>query len=197
MKSRTFLLTAAAALLAGSFASGIALASSQKLHGSFGGVGEFACLSSPSGFNPDFTPVDSSTASTSSGNVSATFTFKQNGTGTLNTANVTISGAGGSSSEALNVPFQYTVDKKGLITITAPSSTFTGSITSGPRSGQTFTIDTWTVDAHQAQGDKGIAVATAAPFVETISFSDGSSVQRICHRESSLLPINPSSLNGD
>ena len=195
MKASAFLLTAAAGLLAGPLASGNALAASPKLHGTFGGVGSVACLNSSNGFNADFTPASGSTVSTSTHDTVAVFTFKPNGTGTIDSnTNVSLSDGGASSSHESNVPFTYTTTKGGEATITVASGAFMGTFDTGPRATQTFTIDPWTVDAFPAQGDKGVGIATKAPLVETITFQDSSSIQRICHRQITMLPINPSDL---
>jgi hypothetical protein len=195
MTRGTFLLVAAAALLAWPLASGSAVAASTLPAGTFGGVGETACVTAAGGFNSNFATVDPSNASTEVSNALTVYTFKKNGTGTIVSANVVnVQDSGGNSLSVKNVPFTYASNGKGGFTLTAKDSTFTGTIPTGGRAGQTFSIDTWTVDAYIAQGSKAIVIATVAPFVENITFSgtNPGPFPRICTREATLMPISPS-----
>lgn len=177
------------------FAYGSAVAASKNPNGTFGGVGVFSCVTAPDGFDQTtLQPTNPANTSLSTGNSLAVFTFKKSGTGTLSVNNVTVSNGGGSSSDAKNVPFTYKSNSHGGLTLTAGNSTFTGTIDAGPRAGQTFSIDNWTVDAYIAQGNKAIVTATVIPVVENITFSNNGSpltLPRICARETTLMPIPP------
>lgn len=193
MNRSAVLLLAATGLFAWLLASGSAVAASPKPNGTYGGVGTLACVTAAGGFDANFQPNTPANASTSTGNGLAVYTFKKNGTGTVSFNNVTVGLAGGSSSHGTNIPFTYVSNGHGGLTLTAGNSTFTGTIDNGPRATQTFTIDNWTVDAYIAQGNKAIVTATAAPFVENITFSgtNPGPFPRICARETTLMPIPP------
>ena len=200
MKGSATLLVAAVGLLSASLLSGSVFAAEKNPSGTFGGVGELGCLFAPSGFNASNQPTDPSSAFSNNGSVVAVYTFKKNGTGTLLTRTVTNTQSQNpsASSSTAQANFTYTVAKSGEITITSTGTPgVTGSIDSGPRSGQTFAIDTLTLNAFIAQGNKAIAVATTNPNVETITYSNLDSFPRICHREVTLMPIPPVKNMGD
>jgi hypothetical protein len=89
------------------------------------------------------------------------------------------------SNENWTAPFGYTMDGKGAVEITVTNAS--GTVLAGTRAGQTFTIDGYTLTATLDSSGKFAAVATTAPVVETITYSNGDAFPRVCHRSALLV----------
>jgi hypothetical protein len=179
----------------------------QLLRGDYAFSGEGSCLVSPGpfgpptpqpnppgGFNPNFTPFGPPAffPFVISFSVHGVRTFNGDGTGTVVTRSVTITHpralptvppffdrGGASSSDAVS-DFTYEVfpDR----TFTALASVADGTILTGTRAGQTFTLGPVAFGGEISQDGKTLATTSDAPVVETITFSDGDVEKRICHR---------------
>src|SRR5262249_29863302 len=120
-----------------------AAADSPQLKGEYGFTGTGACLSTAApgpGFNPNLTPTDGSFGQsfTSEG----IRTFNGDGTGTVRGSSVGITipaNVNSASSDDFSFSFTYTVNGDGTWTSDV-TGLETGTIKTGPRAGQTFTI---------------------------------------------------------
>jgi len=79
--------------------------------------------------------------------------------------------------------FTYTVDGDGGFTATMTPDSYHETFTSGPRTGQTVTVDAIPPITGAISGDgKTLSAAHADPVVETRTFSNGDVWPEICHR---------------
>lgn len=183
----------------------------QLLRGDYAFSGEGSCLVSlgplgppappppnpanpPGGFNSNFTPFGPPARFpfVISFSVHGVRTFNGDGTGTVVTRTVTIThpraipgdppffDRGGASSSDSESDFTYEVfpDR----TFTALALVAHGTILTGTRAGQTFTVGPLPLRGEISQDRKTLATTSDAPVVETITFSDGDVEKRICHR---------------
>ena len=172
-------------LIVGATASGSALADDPThLHGTYAFTGMSACIqdSASLGFNPDFTPK----RPTGSLNFTATGTrtFNNDGTGTVNGTSVTIdappTASGSSASFSFN--FTYTIAPGGALSLTMVPGTFSGSVLTGPRAGQSY-VNAIPFQTGQIGDDaRSIVISQPVPAVETVTFSTGDSFARVCNR---------------
>lgn len=155
-----------------------------------------------SGFNVnlqpnDFAnPGDSPSASFNrSFSVEGIRTFNGDGTGTVKGTAVGVTdrptpGPGGyphflpsADSADFTFSFTYTVDGNGGWTATMVPGSYTETFTSGPRTGQTATVDAIPPIAGAISLDgKTLTGAHLTPVVETHSYSNGDVWPQICHR---------------
>jgi hypothetical protein len=161
-------------------------APAENLKGDYGFTGNGACLIAAlgTGFNANQTPSgDSFGASESAEGIR---TFNGDGTGTINGSSmtVTIPAANRSaSSDDFKYNFTYTVNSDGSWTSDLVAGSYTGTVTSGPRNGQTFAITNLPTISGLIKNNKSVLTgATLTPTVETITFSNGDTFQRFCHR---------------
>jgi hypothetical protein len=163
----------------------------QLLDGEYAGTGAATCLVSPSGFNPNLTPQGSSFVHAF--NVQAVLIFNADGTGTIRGRNVSIthshlpSGAPSASADEFTAPFTYTVAPDRSFTVVF--GPFAGTVLTGPRAGQTFTIPTVSTVGLIAKGRKSATLATDTTDIEVITYSNGDSFPRICERSRVLLRL--------
>jgi hypothetical protein len=201
-----------------------AVADSPKLKGAYGFTGTGACLVAPgntgipaglAGFDSmTLRPLDPGQSFSSSFAVEGIRTFNGDGTGTVKgtSVGITVRPTPGpppaipafppsAEADTFQYQFTYTVNGDGSWTSDAVPGTFSGAITSGPRTGQTFTLTSFpTVSGLSSKNGRTlIAVVDPlmsgafVPTVETITFSNGDSWQRICHRSRVLIDLS----NGD
>jgi hypothetical protein len=89
--------------------------------------------------------------------------------------------------------FTYTVNPDGTWTSDVTSTGITGTVTAGPRSTptkQTFTITGFpTVTGQISNNGSTLTLATLTPTIETITYSNGDVVKRICHRSRILINL--------
>jgi hypothetical protein len=79
--------------------------------------------------------------------------------------------------------FTYTVDGNGGWTSTMVPNSYTETFTSGPRTGQTATVDAIPPISGMISGDgKTLTGAHLTPAVETHTYSNGDVWPQICHR---------------
>jgi len=169
------------------------------LRGDYAFTGEATCLQSATGFNANLTPVVPGPFPTIvSFSVHGVRTFNGDGTGTLRARVVSLSHPfalpttppvfvrGGASSNDLQAEFTYDVAHD--LTLTINSGALTGTFLTGTRAGQTITVTNVPDFRGQiAEHLDGITLAHEEPGVETVTFSTGETVQRICHRSRILL----------
>jgi hypothetical protein len=189
----------------------------QLLQGDYAFSGEGSCLVSlgplgppeptpnpPGGFNSNFTPFGPPARFpfVISFSVHGVRTFNGDGTGTVVTRTVTIThpraipgdppffDRGGASSSDSESDFTYEVfpDR----TFTALTLVAPGTILTGTRAGQTFTVGPLPLRGEISQDRKTLATTSDAPVVETITFSDGDVEKRICHRSRINLKLKTS-----
>jgi hypothetical protein len=168
----------------------------QLLHGDYVATGEGTCLVAlPPGFTPDLTPIDG--RFTFSSSTQGVWTFNGDGTGTSQSRSVslthpdtpvTLGGAGSSDTQA---SFTYTVAPDRTVTVVS-SGPVTGTVFTGTRTGQTFTIDPFAgYTGLLARDRQSLALASDEPTVEVETFSNGDVHYRICHRSRILLKLAP------
>jgi hypothetical protein len=160
----------------------------KRLHGDYAFTGEAACITSPLGFNLDLTPKGNHFITWFS--VQGVWTFNGDGTGTREGRAVSVIGAPfpGASSQDFQAPFTYTLGPDGTFT-TVLSSPLTGTVLTGQRAGQTFTIDQIQLTGIISKDKNSLTIASEEPQIETVTYSDGDVHPRICHRSRILLRL--------
>jgi hypothetical protein len=118
-------------------------------------------------------------------------TFNGNGTGTGQGGSVSLTpppniGAISASTDEFTFDFTYTVDGDSFTAQSVPNS-FQGQFLTGPRTGQTYTIDQIVVEGLISNDKKSLVVASTEPRVEKQQFSTGDTRYRICHRSRTLI----------
>jgi len=170
-----------------------ATAVSPRLKGSYGFTGTAACLSTAApgpGFNPNFTPTDGSFGQsfTSEG----IRTFNGDGTGTVRGSSMGITipaNVHSAGSDDFSFSFTYTVNDDGSWTSDV-IGVESGTIKTGPRAGQTFTISNSPTSLGMiSQNGSTLTLATLDPTVEIVTFSNGDVHKRICHRSRVLIKL--------
>jgi len=163
-----------------------ATAAPPKLKGTYGFTGTAACLSTAApgpGFNPNLTPTDGSFGQsfTSEG----IRTFNGDGTGTVSGSSMGITipaNTHSAGSDDFSFSFAYTVNGDGTWTSDVLGLE-TGTIKTGPRAGQTFTISNSPKSTGIISNNGStLTLATLDPTVEVVTFSNGDVHKRICHR---------------
>jgi len=200
-----------------------AVADSKKLKGEYGFTGTAACLVAPgsdpgpgnptpgtalpnSGFNASLQPKVGATSFSRSFSVEGIRTFNGDGTGTVKGTSVGITvrptpGPTGypsfppsAGSSDFSFSFTYTVDGNGGWTATMVPGSYTETFVTGPRTGQTATVDAIPpVTGMISQDGKTLIAAHVAPAVETRTFSNGDVDPEICHRSRVFIKLR----NGD
>ena len=189
-----------------------ASADSKKLKGEYGFTGTAACLVAPgsapgpgnptpgvalpnSGFDPALHPIVGATSFSRSFSVEGIRTFNGDGTGTVKgtTVGITVRPTPGptgypsfppsAGSSDFSFSFTYTVDGDGGWTSVMVPGSFTSTHLTGPRTGQTSTVDAIPpVSGMISHDGKTLIVAHLTPDVETHSYSNGDVWPEICHR---------------
>jgi hypothetical protein len=169
----------------------VAAADQIGLHGTYAFTGTAVCIqdSASLGFNPNLTPAGPTTFYSFS--IEGTRTFHGDGTGTVKARSLSInapSNAAASSSD-LSFQFTYTIDHSILSTSMVPG-TFSGTVLTGPRAGQTFVGDIPTQVGFIGEDAKTIVLSQPAPVVEINNFSNGDNFLRICNRSRTLIRLH-------
>ncbi len=173
---------------------GGALADSLK--GTYGFVGSSACLYASGGFNTSQQALGTVSFSVSSDE--GIRTFNGNGTGTFTSRDTSVNPpptpstafpASASSSES-SASFTYTVGDDTFTQQNVPG-TDKGTVLSGPRKGQTFTVEgvppaTGLISAN----GRTLTTSILTPGVETITYSNGDIRHRICERSRVLIKLD-------
>ena len=113
------------------------------------------------------------------------YTFNGNGTGSATeTALTSAQGSIGSTGTNNHTfTFKYTVKADGSFTLTTDSGSLTGTITSGPNAGLTFSVDELApITGFIVNLGNVLAGATSESPLETTTLSNGGSSQRRCQR---------------
>jgi hypothetical protein len=192
----------------------------KNLKGAYGFTGTAACLVAPgsadsatnptpgtalpnSGFNSSLQPNDGKAFSTSF-SVEGIRTFNGDGNGTVKgtTVNITVpptpgpAGSGyptfppSASSHTFSFNFTYAVNGDGSWTTDMVPGTYSGLFVSGPRTGQTITVDQIpTFSGLIAVNGLTLTIAHLTPTVETHTFSNGDVWPMICHRSRVLIKL--------
>jgi hypothetical protein len=113
--------------------------------------------------------------------------FNGDGTGTVKARTVSLTvptnaRSQGASHADIQFSFTYTLDGEGGFTTNLVPGTFVGTVLSGQRAGQTFTIDSVPLAGLISTNGHILTLATVTPNVETQTFSNGDVRKRICHR---------------
>lgn len=169
-----------------------------SLKGQYAFTGESSCLISTtvmagtpqtnSGFTADLKAKGPSFVDSFS--VHGVRTFNGDGTGTVVGTSVAITYdnvSPSASSQDFQFSFTYTMQPDGTFTSHVVPGSFLGTIVAGPRTGQTVTVDDFSLNGATSQDGKSITLATDTPAVETHSFSNGDVQERICHRSRVLV----------
>src|SRR5262249_22618559 len=180
-----------------------AAADTPVLSGKYAFTGSASCIVSADGFARNFTA--GTVHAVTSFAVEGIRTFIPTGPGTgIGTVRGRSMGVeffpattgGSASADKFTFSFTYTVNANGVWTSDVTAAGVSGIITAGPRSGQTFTItDFPTVTGLLSKDAEDLTVATLTPKVETITYSNGNVVHRICERSRVL--VSRTGLNED
>jgi hypothetical protein len=156
-----------------------------------------------SGFDASLHPIDGHVYSSSNA-TEGIRTFNGDGTGTVTGTDVSItvpptpgplatagypSFGPGASSDTFSFQFTYTINNDGTYTSKLVPGSFQGSILTGGRVGQTFTVNLPDAVGLIGADAKTLTSASVQPTVETISFSNGDVWPRICYRSRILVKI--------
>jgi hypothetical protein len=168
-----------------------------------------------SGFQADLRPNDavpgsSTEAFSHSFSVEGIRKFNGDGTGTVKGTAVGITirptpGPNGfphfppsAGSADFQFNFTYVVNGDGSWSSTMVSGSYTETFTTGPRTGQTATVDAIPpVSGMISQDGKTLIAAHLAPAVETHTFSNGDVWPEICHRSRVFIKLQDDDGNGN
>ena len=176
---------------------GIAGAAPPQLKGEYAFTGEGSCLIATAGFNPNLTPIlidPTDKVFSYSFSVQGIRTFDGHGHGTVEGIAVTTlppptpsAFRPDASSHSFSFEFTYTVDKDGTISTQLKPDSYTSTFLTGPRTGQTCTIDHFTLSGVASNDNKVLTLSTPTTEVETHNFSNGDVWPAICHRSRVLI----------
>jgi hypothetical protein len=184
-----YVLAISAAILIAFFASSIQPVSAKQpphLKKSYAFTGTGTCLESVTGFTDDLASVGPFAGNTAlAETVEGMVQLQSDGTGTYSGTIVSIaeppaeppSASAGSFSGTLT----YEIASDGAIHVETSAPT-TGTFTQGSRDGQTFSIDAIELDGHVGKNGDMITLATKDPMIETITYANGSDIERVCNR---------------
>jgi hypothetical protein len=178
----TVALTAIACACA--FGAAPADAQDSRLKGTYAVSRSEACLNSPSGFNGNNQPNTVATSFGTSDSIGGTVVYDGAGRAKYNQTFVSLAviTTPDASSGTTTGNSTYTVAADGRFQIT--SLNVAGTELTGPRAGQTFTIDKVVLEGF-VSADNSVTVTTRPLAVETITYSNGDTWQRICHSSGS------------
>ena len=162
-----------------------------KLKGTYAVAGIQACLVAPSGFSNDSkgnpTIANGNDSSVIQGNFEARLTFNGDGTGTASGTFVIMPPSAKATVGAGTFSYSFThtpVANNSFTTIPTPG-TYKVTVNYGPSAGRQFAIDDSFHRVFQLSNDQKYGtVATTAPELEHISWSEGSetkSLPRVCY----------------
>lgn len=193
-------------------------ASPKKLKGEYAFTGSASCLFAPgsdpgpgnptpgtalpnSGFNANFQPLVNATAFVTSFSVEGVTVFNNDGTGTFKGTSVSLterptpgptgypSFPASASSNTFEGAFTYVVNSDDTFE-TQMVGPLTGTFLSGPRTGQTTSVDRPPMTGLISKDGNTLTLASVVPAVETVTFSNGDVWPRICHRSRVLIKID-------
>ena len=124
-------------------------------------------------------------------------TFNGDGTGTVNCTAVTTTGETeplfppDASSHNFTFNFTYVVNGDGSWTSDMVPNSYLGTFVTGPRTGQTYTIDKLpTLSGLMAVNGMTLTAAHLTPTVETHTYSNGEVWPMICHRSRVFIKLS-------
>jgi hypothetical protein len=195
-----------------------AAADSPKLKGSYGFTGTAACLvapgnsggnpgndpNGPAGFNSFLQPLNNGSSFSRSFSVEGIRTFNGDGTGTVKgtAVNITVRPTPGpapavpafpasAGSADFSYSFTYTVDGDGGWTSSMVPGSYSENHVTGPRTGQTSTVDAIPpVTGMISQDGKTLIASHVTPTVETHTYSNGDVDPQICHRSRVFIALS-------
>ena len=199
-------------------AGGAEAASPKKLKGEYAFTGTASCLFAPgsdpgpsnptpgtalpnSGFNAKLQPLFNGTTFVSSFSVEGVTVFNGDGTGTFKGTSVSITerptpGPTGypnfptsAASNTFEASFSYVVNADDTFD-TQLVGPLTGTFLSGPRTGQTTSIDRPPMTGLISKDGNTLTLASVVPTAETVTFSNGDVWPRICHRSRVLIKMD-------
>jgi hypothetical protein len=172
-----------------------AAADAANLIGSYAYSTTQVCLYGTAGFNANFQAIGTSNTSTNS--IEGVWTFNGNGMGEIMQAGMsldlppTIGFLPSASSDESSGRITYTVAGDTFTTQHVPG-TFKGTVLSGPRTGQTFTLEgVPELAGYIALGDRTLSASDTTPGVQTLTYSDGTVLHRVCHRSITAIKVSP------
>lgn len=165
-----------------------------NLRGDFAELVSGSCLYAVGGFNANFTPIGTYFTLTETEQAVRTFDGRGGGTDVGSSASVVGTPYPDVTSANFSVAFTYQVASDGNSFTTVQSGSVTGTIVTGSRAGQTFTITA--INPSPGTGQIGrdrrdLIIGTSVPYVEQISYSNGDTAYRVCSRGRSLHQIAP------
>jgi hypothetical protein len=200
------------------YTGGADAASPKKLKGEYAFTGTASCLFAPgsdpgpgnptpgvalpnSGFNANLQPLVNATAFVTSFSVEGVTVFNDDGTGSFKGTSVSIterptpgptgypSFPASASSNSFEGKFTYVInaDDTYVGTLVGP---LTGTFLSGPRTGQTTSVDRPPMVGLINKNGDTLTTAHVVPQVETVIFSNGDVWPRICHRSRVLIKMD-------
>jgi hypothetical protein len=171
------------------------IAVAAELRGNYAGTGADTCLYSSLGFNSQFGVVTGSSVWSSSNQTTVVRTFGGHGKGATNGNSMSMivpptpGFLPGASSDDFIVSFTYTLSDDVLSTSNV-NGTYQGKVLTGSRAGQTYTLSNEPEFMGYISADeKTLVLSTPNPTVEIITYSNGNSFQRICHRSRVLTKL--------
>lgn len=193
-------------------------ASPKKLKGEYAFTGTASCLFAPgsdpgpgnptpgkalpnAGFNANQQPLVNATAFVTSFSVEGVTVFNGDGTGTFKGTSVSIterptpgptgypSFPASASSNTFEASFSYVINADDTFD-TQLVGLLTGTFLSGPRTGQTTSVDRPPMTGLISKDGNTLTLASVVPAVETVTFSNGDVWPRICHRSRVLIKID-------
>lgn len=144
-------------------------------------TGEYAvtagmsCIYTPSGFNPNLTPVTAAVGSNSI-TLQGIFTFNRNGTGSFDSTGVEINpppalkGPAHANAFHFSFTFTYDVADDDTITIAADENSFQVTYDTGPITGVTFTADTYSLSGMVSADHKTLTLGPPTTIIQTLTF---------------------------
>jgi hypothetical protein len=161
------------------------------LKGTFSETATQTCLQTTGGFNADLTPNAFSFISTTTS--VGTEVFNGDGTASemVNDVSVAEPPVADASSDTVSFNFTYQVNADHTLSA-AVDGPVTGQSLTGATAGQTFTV----TNAAPSTGALSLNLQSVNsggtdPVIETIAFSGGVTLQRICARSSMAIKIRP------
>jgi len=169
----------------------VTAAADNNLHGTYAFTGMSSCIQdqASSGFNPNLTPKGPTDFFTFS--VEGTRTFHADGTGIVRGRAVSIDPPpnASASSDDFSFKFTYTVDPGGKLSTSLVPGSFSATVLTGPRAGQSYVDDVPIQSGFIGEGAGTIVLHEQVPTVESHSFSNGDMFLRICNRSRTLIRV--------
>jgi hypothetical protein len=177
-----------------------AAASLPPLEGDYAFTGEGTCLVSPSGFNSDLTTPKGAKVFSDSFSTQGTRTFDGKGAGTVEGTGVSVTapptpGLPGlaflpsAGSFSFKYQFTYKIASDGTISTQLVPKSYLQIFLTGPRKGQTATIDKLSASGLASKQDAALTLASETTIIETHKYSNGEIWPEICHRSSVLVVL--------